>query len=309
MVYGLDSAAMRQRLGTLAIVAFVVIDVVLVVLAFRHVRPANGSGAAPASPSASPTGAPSTSASAGSPSEAPSKSASASHGPLLLSLAADGTVLRATEGDCAGKPARITVSTNGGRTFTRVQVAADLDQVLSVEARSKRDLRLVGSTDVCTTRLYDGAAGRQAWKAGDDSGTWHQLIGDSSAVRSPSGVVDTPCRPVDVSATATVRLLCANKSIIGTDDDGQSWVTLGSLPGAKAISFVTPTRGYAVASRPECQVDVLTTDDGGATWDEASCLGIGSPRAIAAHGDVALVQAGDSLLRSEDSGVSWETLP
>jgi photosystem II stability/assembly factor-like uncharacterized protein len=85
-------------------------------------------------------------------------------------------------------------------------------------------------------------------------------------------------------------------------------VYLGRLPGATAIAYVSSSHGYAVARQPDCHAAAMVTNDGGVSWDEASCLGSGHPRAIAVQGNVALAQVGNTLMRSDDSGASWHAL-
>jgi hypothetical protein len=93
--------------------------------------------------------------------------------------------------------------------------------------------------------------------------------------------------------------------VIGTSDAGASWITLGVLDGAVALSFETPGDGLAVATQEDCDAAVMRTADGGTSWDRAFCLKGGARRAVAAVGDTLVAQAGERLQISTDAGSTW----
>jgi hypothetical protein len=277
---------MRDKLGTAAIVLFVLVDIVLVTLAFRHVRPVEvaDSPTAPA-PTAPP------------PSASPPPATAA--GPTYLSLAEDGTLLRATRGSCTDDaPPVVEVSTEG-ETFSTVDVDPDLREVLRVQADAADDVWMVGADARCRLGVYRGTADSTDWELSRGTGgAWH-LLPDPEAVgvHAPDGRVDTPCRPVGLSTAdgGVPRVLCADGTILGTADNGLSWLDLGRLPDAVAAAFASPNVGYALAAQDDCAAAVMRSVDGGASWQTLECLRGGEPLAIAVDGETVAALVGDSV--------------
>lgn len=295
---------MRERLGVVAIVVFVLVDVVLVTLAFRHVEP-DTSASAPIPPDPS-------SPAAGPSSSSPSSTASvpeAGDGALYLSVAEDGTLLRAERGSCAGDtPPVVEVSTDDARTFERVEIDPDLSEVVRVQAEAAGNLWVVGADAACNLGVYRGGAERQEWELSPGTlGAWHLLLGaERAAVHSPTGVVPTSCTPVSLAPVdqTRARALCRNGDVIGTDD-GQSWNARGHLDGAVSIAFTSAQEGYALARSDGCAA-TLRTVDGGATWEELTCLGKQPPRSVTAKAGVILAQVASTIHRSADAGGTWQ---
>ncbi len=76
-----------------------------------------------------------------------------------------------------------------------------------------------------------------------------------------------------LSATGAVRVLCEDGRVLGTADDGSTWVVLGHARRAELIAYSGPGTGYAVARRLSCAHALLRTVDGGATWSTRHCFG------------------------------------
>lgn len=304
---------MREKLGIAAIVAFLVVDLVLVTLAVRHVRDATPPPAYSPVATASAGPAPADDRpDAGSAAPFTPGAEPIPDDPILLALAEDGTVMRAVLGSCeSGIAPRVEVSTDGGASFESVTVDADLGQVLGLEASGRRTLRLGGLTTDCEPVAYEGAAGRDQWRTipSRDAEMWHLVADAAARVHAPSGEVETPCPVASLTVVGSVRALCDSGRIIGTADDGESWVALGDLPGGVAIGYVGPGIGYALAEQPDCPAAVMSTGDGGVDWTQETCLGEAPPRDIAARGDVVLAQVGDQIFRSEDAAATWTKLP
>lgn len=290
------------------LVVLATLDVVLVAAALNHVKqPSNASEQAQA-------GLPPTSAE--SLSSTPSDRASGSapvravpSGPLLLSQASDGTLLRATFGGCTDdSDPEVAVSNDQGRTFRAVSVARELKGVLAVEANARSDLRVVGADATCTARSYSGTSRTRAWQAGASETAWHLMLNGVETVHSPEGVVETPCTPVMLSTVGAVRLLCEDGAVLGTSDAGKTWAALGRLLNASAFAFDGPSRGYAIVTRSACPAAVITSYDGGASWTFSACLDGKVGRAIAARGEVVTALVDDDVFRSEDGAATWEQL-
>ena len=297
----------KPTAAILGLVLLAALDVVLVILALDHVRPSSSDGRGRTrSTSEAPAAAPSATGSDAA-TRASSKSTTdpVPEGPLLLALAPDGTLLRATLGGCTDESSpQVAVSTDDGKTFVHRRVSAELNGVMGVRADGADDVRVVGADGDCTARSYEAAAASQRWQAGSSEETWYLTLG-GDMVHAPGGVVETPCTPQILSTVGAVRLLCSDGAVLGTADDGESWTTLGRLPDASALAFDGPSRGYALQTRKNCPAAAMTTDDGGASWEFADCLDGEASRAIAARGDVAVALVDDHVFRSEDGAATW----
>ncbi len=224
-------------------------------------------------------------------------------------------LLRATRGGCdAGVPPVVEVSTDGGRSFEAVAVDENLSEVLRVQADAADTVWLVGAAADCRFGVYrssaDSGSSGDGWRFSPGTGgAWHLLPDrDAAGVHAPAGRVDTPCRPVSLSTAggSVPRGLCDNGTILGTTDDGSTWVVLGRLPDAVGVAFTSPSTGYALAGQDDCAAAVLRTDDGGSSWDSLECLADGEPRAIAVTGQDIAALVDDTLHVSSDAGASWQ---
>ncbi len=299
-------------LGVAGLVLLTILDVVLVVLAFRHVDP-------PSSPSAGAAGASavrsqaaedeSTSPDRDTPSgsSAPAAGEALPEGPLLVALAPDGTVLRAAGGSCEeGTGPQIAVAGPGATSFRDVTMAADLRGVWAMRADGRGELSVVGPDSDCVAVSYARSGGRRAWAEGSAADTWYVDPTQGGTVHAPGGPVEVPCTPAVLSTVGAVRLLCDGGSVLGTSDGGATWVALGRLDDADALAFDGPGRGIALAARDDCAVSVLVTTNGGAGWEPSGCLDGSTGRAIAMRGDAVVAVVDGTVWRSADGGETWE---
>lgn len=277
-------ARVRDRLGTIAIVVLVILDVVLVTYAFRHSNPPipERSGAQHTAPAAAPS--PVAEATTPATPTVPPNAESAA-GPTYLSLAPDGTLLRSTRGSCTdGEPPTLAVSTDDGATFTPLPVADELAEVVRVQADAVDELWLVGAGADCEPVVYRGAA-TGPWTPEPDT-VWHLPLDDAATtVHTPDGPVDVPCPPVSLTLVERggPRVLCGSGAVLGSSDAGATWVTLGRLRGGVAIDYLTPGDGYGVSARRGCPAALVRTTDGGADWERLACLDGGPARAVSAR--------------------------
>ena len=300
---------MRERLGVIGIVAFVVVDVVLVALAIRHTRaaPPDLDESALTIPSASPeeTRAPKDRR----PSQSDSATPDAGDEPLYMSLAQDGSLIKATRGSCQDdvQPV-VSVSTDQGRTFSEGAIR-EVTEILRVQANAADDLWVVALTGDCEVQTFVTGDRGESWRRTPNADAAWYLVDDPTRARihTPEGTVDTPCTPTSLSTidAGALRVLCENDRIIGTDDTGRSWVTLGSLEDAVALRFTSPGDGYAVGPGADCEAAVFQTANGGARWEQIRCFDGGQPRSIAAEAEVVAAQIGDDLQVSADGGSTW----
>jgi hypothetical protein len=177
---------------------------------------------------------------------------------------------------------------------------------------SRRNLVIVGLNRRCRVGVYTSGDGGRTWtRSAGDAGQWH-LPADPTAtyIVSPTGQRFTPCLPRAVSPLdpATARVLCDDGSILGTQDAGATWITLGALPDAVDVAYTDPGTGVALATVPKCRAAVLETSDGGATWRRLACLAGRRPRAVAGQDGLMAAQVGSHLYVSTNSGSRWRDL-
>lgn len=282
---------------------FAVVDAVLVVAALRHASPAAAPhGAGAAHPSPVPTQASPEPSPGGEATRAPM----AGDGPLLLSLAGDGTLVAADPGSCDGSAgAQVRVSTDGGASFLPVTVRRPVTSVLSVRAVSSDEVGVVATDKTCTPHRYVGSAGSMRWTRTGPDHTWHRLPGEQQAVHSPGGRSETPCVPVALTAPAPVRLLCRDGRVLGTSDGGASWPQVGRLPEGRLIAFTDGGSGYGIATVAGCRNALTTSTDGGATWQQQHCFRRGEVRALSATGQRLVAVVGEVVMTSSDAGRTW----
>jgi hypothetical protein len=301
---------LRERWGIALLVAFVALDLVLVALAVRHTSQAPPPAPAPAARSeADPSDIGSDAGSSPSPSASAASTPAGRSAQPVLAVTSDGTVVRATRGSCSdGTAPVVDVSQQRGRGLTSGSVHG-LSQTLRVVADSDTDLSIVGLDSACDVATFTSSDGGGSWSSRDGAaGLWRPSPAPRKAVvYSPRGRYRTPCSPKALAPVdgGVARLLCRDGRVSGTSDAGSSWLTLGQLDGAVAMSFETPGDGVAVAEQSDCDAAVMRTSDGGASWVEVSCLEGGAPRAVTSAGDTVLAQVGDRLQISTDGGSTW----
>jgi len=326
--------AVRLRtIGTVAVGVLVALDIVLVTLAFRHVRPSSGVSTPVAearTPRATPTRVatqPSVTPSA-TPSHpaTPSATAQASSRPTvpdlrasrtLVDIGAGAAVVRARTGTCGHGGATVELSLNGGETFVPSDVpsAAVILRAGSVDADRAW---LVGMDADCTTvTTYTTSNGGGAWsEARGSGGNWHRLPQAGPRLQAPSGPTTVPCPRGEVVVGISdldedrAYVSCSGGAIFATANGGASWAERGTLPGVLDLDFVDDSRALAVRTDDDtCEgVTVLATADGGATWTPRACVETDEEAlpVVSADGDRAYLGVGDALWFSEDAGGSWQ---
>lgn len=292
-------------IGIALLVVLTIADVLLVKRAFDHVGPDARSSAQQAP--AADVSAPAPSEGAGSSSAGAPAAQQLPDGSLQLALAQDGTLLRASQGTCdEDTDVHLAVAGPEADGFRNLPLGARLDGVMALEATSSDDLVVLGADATCQAVAFQGGVRRGPWREVPSENYWYLDLSGDSSVHAPGGRVDVPCVPAALSTVGAVRLLCDDGALLGTADGGESWATLGRLDDADAVAFDGPGRGIALASRDGCPVTLLSTDNGGAGWDEVTCLDGEEGRAVALRGDTIAVIVDDEVRRSTDAGTTWE---
>ncbi|MDQ3663928.1 MAG: hypothetical protein M3353_04620 [Actinomycetota bacterium] len=308
-------ARMSSWASTGGIVALVIADAALVLLAILHVTGYAG-GSSTDAPRLGKVPDSSVGPGQGQGQGRPNNPASSplETGPVLLDAAADGTILRAGRGSCgddaSGPPPVIDMSTDGGATVDPVDLGRPVGDVLRVSAGGANDLFLVGADPAaCALAIYNSTDGGESWlPSPGTAGAWHIASVGTRRVHTPGGSAPVGCDVLALSAYSEsgARVLCTDGELRGTASGGTSWVGLGSLQGAVDIGYETPADGWAIATTRDCPAAVLRTADGGVDWEETACLDAeGEPQALSVAGRLIVVQVGGELLTSSDDGVTF----
>jgi hypothetical protein len=288
----------KRPLVLVGIVAFVVVDVLLVAMAVRNVRDRDvPAGAAPGS--TPPEG---SSGRATGPGRVP-RSGGDPTAAVLLDAGSGGALLRATRGDCRGpQEPRVGVSTDDGRSFRPVE--SPVGEVLRVDVGSAADLWLVGLDESCAPGFYRSGDGGRSWQeSAGTAGAWHLLPGDVQALHAPNGRVPIGCRPQTLSSVdfAVAYAGCADDSLWVTRDGGETWRPAGRVSGLVATAFRGPDAGVAVGVTPRCPARLWSTTNAGRAWSADQCLpGEAPAQAAAVAPGVTYVQRGGQVEADRD---------
>ena len=329
---------LSERLGLVALGAFLVVDVGLVGLALRSTgatpspgqagsaaRPAAESGvAAGGAGSASRGGATTDSApaatpsvGASSPSSAPAEDAVLEPTPVTIGLVAldDKTAWRFTRGSCDAGGSTLAVSEDGAQNWQpRV---APFDTTLRVRVRDNgRGAFAIGGDGGCAPRFRQTRDAAQTWDhPAPVPGAWYRDGKDPDVVGTEAGSRAKPCGDtgvVDLAVDDTSALALCGDGRLRSSATGKQWSDEGSVEGALAVA-VSGKRTLALVTRPDCAgLAVVDATDpqkalGCALVDLATVRA--GQVALAAAGDAVWVAAGDTTLRSTGDLVEWSGGP
>ena len=271
---------------------FLLVDLVLVVVMFRHV---SGDADVESAPLA-----------ASDPADSAESVDPAPTAPVAAGLveATDDLVVWGARGSCsAGSPVTLVRVDDG----VRDELAPGLTELLRLDVNDAGDVYVIGADTECQPvelLLTDGATD---WV--DPSGPirrWHLTPGDASTVTTPVGVVDPGCAPVSFVSEGTEGLVgCADGTIRTSDDDGATWNGELVLEGLRSV-VRTGDGAVALAPAEDCALGFYRVDAGTAAL--SACV---QPEAVdglallAASGSGFVAVVGDELLRSSD-GATWE---
>ena len=298
---------MSKSLQRALLALFVVVDIVLVIGAVRHVygtpdqtdEPARSSSSAAPSPSADAAATPAASE------QLPFDFTAADA--VSLSAANDGTVVYGTRGRCSDPEASVQVSTDGGADFGASPTG--LTSVLAVKAVDAGSISVVGTTADCKVQQVTSGDGGASWTTADDISLWYPKADDTTKVVTPdrTSTLRDGCVVTSISQVTdeSGRVTCADGSILGSGDNGKTWVDLGRLDNVRVATFLTPSGGYALARFNGCAANAFTTTDGGVTWTPGGCISGEPARAIAATSSRLVAVVDEDVYESENNGTAW----
>lgn len=298
---------MSQKLKGAFVVLFIVADVVLVVFLFRQMRSdryqASDEPVIAQSTRSSPiTGGPT--------------------GAISLAYSASGTLMRVTRGSCTatGRPF-LELSADVGKNFKEIALPL-LDQgdntkfgsrpttvktILQVTASSATKFTVIASDEQCVSHRYSTNDAGANWTEQKKFQTWF-VNASGDEVVSPGGASQPGCQIVSLSPISdrNAKVACENGSILGTDDHGDTWVTLGNLNNLSAATFDDLRNGYAVAEYTDCKARAYVTNDAGLNWKAAGCVGKNAVQSLVGNAGRLVALVGDRVKISTDGGKTWE---
>ncbi|AMM20462.1 hypothetical protein AX769_10275 [Frondihabitans sp. PAMC 28766] len=322
-------------LGGLA--AFVVLDIVLVVIAAHGVapQPATTPGPIPTytstptpEPTAGSTPTPSPSATTGAGSDAAASGASSTTGPAPLISAVSATeAWRATSGTCptsdgstaaTATVATVEHTTDGGATWSPVSLGAQaVDTVVALDGGSSRTVVVGGDGSSCAVAAAESFTSGMFWAASPSSLTSSAyIVPSASSLHLTSGAAASPCTaPESVVEGATETAVVCSDGLQVRAGAG-SW----SRVGVSGIVAIAPTTGSFTIARTGVKgcagldVESLAVPvTASSTATALGCASIADRAAPLTAATVALSRTGSDVwlwvggktLVSTDGGVTW----
>jgi hypothetical protein len=292
------------------VVVLIVVDVVLVALALSRTAPADNGPAGPVPTFTSTPMPPENSSPTPSASATGDAAGTGDSGRRLLSAVDDAEAWRAASGACSADGASLEHSTDGGTSWSPVELGDDVGNVLALRAGAGTLSVLVGVGDDCDptvrTSIDDGAT----WKAGVPGAAGAGLVNDGLLLSS--GTVPTPCSdPIDAfQGKYTTAVVCHDE--VEWRSGTRAWVPV-PVNGVRSIADdgdaymiarvgVAGCGGVEVASMPAVAVTAATKTTPIGCADEASQDGA---VAVSRSGQAVWLWSGNTVRTSSDGGVSW----
>lgn len=314
-VPGFPSGAGR-RWAIAGIIAFVIVDLVLVGWAMSSVHATQSGEKTLPSPSAAHTTTPRPTPRATTTPQAAVPNAVA---PTRVLAALDDTVAwRATTGACPATPATLEHTSDGGATWKPSDAAGPTgaSSVLRITVASSTEAAAITLDKTnCAPQYIRTYVSGDNWATYSDQlgGSWYLEPATPTAVHAPNGDVTAPCGAmVGLAAkdASNAAVLCADHTVYRTTNAGTSWGKPLAVTGAVALTATT--NGYATAATDISGCAGVTVSNfdgatGGAT--STGCFATATPQpgtvAMASGGSTMWLWAGDALVRSSDGGSTW----
>jgi len=268
----------KRNIAIVGLVLFLIADIALFVVLRQHLRDDRAVAAAEAA--AEPIGpTPSTIATGG---------GTVANGAVGLTFSSSGLLAKVTRGQCTayGRP-KIELSVDEGKTFNEIALpllkpvdnaipgikVVTVRTILQVRVDSPKKIQVIGSDKDCVSHRYDTADGGKSWRRSSKIKTWY-VDASGTGVVSPAGASEPGCTVVALVPLSdrNAKVLCTTGLVRGTDDNGGSWVTLGSLGGVTAGTFTGLREGLAATQDGTCLSRAYRTADAGGTWEPRGCI-------------------------------------
>ena len=298
--------------GVTAVVAFLVIDLILVSAAVT--RTGGGTGGPAPSPdaaaSASADPAPATAAPTPEPTAAPAPSVAA---PTVFLAAGNADVAwRTTAGSCTGEAARIQTTIDRGRTWdTRTTDSFDARRVLALSVASPDVGSIVADvTAACSRTALQSFTGGEFWRDSPAlaSTTAYVDPADPGTVHLVQGQRDAPCddavQAVDSGQAAAV--LCGSGAVHVRSGGGD--FRRVDAPGVLALALGPDgilTAGTAESCRGTSVGRIVPSTGAVSVVGCESAVPTSGAVALSAAGRDVWLLTGDAVSVSTDGGASW----
>ena len=310
---------MNNRMATAGLVAFLAVDVALVALALRSgqntsqsLPPVSTTRTAPltTSPPASATK---------SPTQGTTQAPAAKAVPVtrLVSALDAATAWRATTGTCDTGGATVEVTADGGQTWTKRRSPARA--LARVQALDETRAFVIGAGGDCVVKQYASRDAGATWQAPTVVvGGWARRLDQPTQVLTPKEPAATPCGKavvLDLSRTSAEQAesLCADGSVVVTEDGGTTWSDSGDAPGAVALSNLLVNDSlttYAVRMVGACKGVQLVKVVKGSNAEVIACVPVASPErgtvGLSVTERAAWIVAGNQTWTSQRDLTSWK---
>ncbi len=201
-------------------------------------------------------------------------------------------------GYACGERGFLLKTTDGGEHWYLLPTTGTMNWLYGMEFKDKLTGFAVGLNET----LLKTSDGGKTWKMLDASAD-KQFYGYSTIYRDISIKGNTAC------------IVGQNGTILVSSDGGETWnpsatfyhQDVRELMDLRHVEFVTPLRGYAVG---ELGSKIMTTEDGGQNWTYRNTGHTEWLRAVWGDpsGKVIVVGERESVLSSEDKGMTWNVL-
>jgi hypothetical protein len=312
-----------RELGVVLVLALLVADGVLVVMALRN-QPEPPAVTVmdppPATPTTSRTPAPRTTSATPAPTTA-TPTPSPTTDPvdlgtpreLPLSVLDDKIAVRGTPGSCAEGDGSVEITEDGGVTWAPLDIP---DQAVVRVRITNDDFFFIGADTECREDLVRNRERGRTWTpSGSTRGAWH-LLGDPDLPEvhaPPDSIVPGPCEAgasiVELEGVDDVAayVLCSDGSVHLTDDAATSWDPVGTAPGARAMGLADGQPLVAATGVEGCDgLAVQEPTPEGPT--QVGCVEGAAEDgvALAFAGPDGLLLAGGTTWTTADGGVIWK---
>lgn len=237
--------------------------------------------------------------------------------PTRVLAAVDSQIfIRATGGTCQA-PGTLETSQDGGASWKESDSLSEsgATQILRVLSTDIDLIQVIAMDDDCRPALFITEDQGSSWQPmGQPTAAWYLVSPDQ--IMTPSGVRDLGCQAIAMAAVEDrAAVLCADSTVVTTEDQGDTWADPVAVIGAVAIS-VAPENGYfmAVTGAPNCQgVQTLALRDSVLT-QRGACLAVddiatgnitNGDVAVARAGDIAAAWVGSTFAVSQTGGLEW----
>lgn len=312
------------------VVAFVAVDILLVVLALssNHATataktaapiPTFGSTGLEQTPTASPAATPAATV------KPTPTTAAVTFLPVpptrLLDAVDANTAWRAQTGACPETAAAPEVTSDGGATWKKTDASGptEVTALQRLTATSESVVASVGLARAdCAPQFVQTYIGGGNYASYPDklAATWYVDPADGANVHSPTGTKTAPC---DAVVTLAVRddehaaALCADGRLFSTSDAAATWSAPVTLPGVTSLTDTTTGYLAAAIGRTECAgVQVLALETSlesivsGCYETPAPARSLSGAVAISQDSENLWLWAGSALGRSSDGGFTWK---